>query len=269
MRITVVISMLFTALCTSCVRASQPCVIAPSHDTYAVEDPSTVWKRGVRQEVTEYVIDDKTGVRSFCIHGGYCYSAFVKINGQAVEALNIAGCRIQPGRQLDGETDYGLEGIPAKGAPATRRLPTLSDTESPKDIQGVAGACTENSYTNEGPADEDISGGRVRFSCNAAAVFFMDDQHKRIVIRFFDSDHLKDGPMLGFSGMMRDDGTTLSVTQMYYVNPNSNPIPVESDSICILDFAQAHLTGMHCVGHFNSGDRKYLGAVNFRAEAGQ
>jgi hypothetical protein len=265
------LSILLVALCMIApalrLEASEPCMMVAMHDTPAIESPNTIWKSGVKGAITTYAINKKTGVESFCFHGGFCYAAWVSAGGQAFEALRRpANCRIEhggTGMTVGDETYYDLEAAPAQAAAPP------SEAGSVQNIKAIHGNCGESSFTADGPATEDLTNRRGRFTCDGAAMFFMDNQYKAVTIRFLDTDHIQTAAMLGFAGVMQSDGTTLKVTSMFYVDPNGKPMPVASDSACTLAFVKPNLTGIQCFAHLTSNGRKYLGVVDFHAAPGQ
>jgi len=137
MKSVILFAALFLSTYATPLKALQ-CMAVALHDTHAVEDPAAVWKSGKQDgPVTEYEVDDKTKAGAFCIHGGYCYLAYVTINGQSVEALRLTNCRIKPGSgtHADGETDYELEAVPARAA-APAESGSVQDMKA---IRGIAG----------------------------------------------------------------------------------------------------------------------------------
>jgi hypothetical protein len=70
--------------------AADICKAIALRDVGALESPASVLERGSYDDaITQYRINKRTGVDSFCSHGGYCYPAHVQINGQKVEALRL------------------------------------------------------------------------------------------------------------------------------------------------------------------------------------
>ena len=67
---------------------------------------------------------------------GYCYLAWVRLNGQWVEALRLTNCRIRPGDTGDDDGDtvmYEVVGVPA------RVTPPSNSSEPVLDNSGSAG----------------------------------------------------------------------------------------------------------------------------------
>ena len=103
------------------------------------------------------------------------------------------------------------------------------------------------------------------FHCDGAAFFFHDKENKRITIRFLDSEHPKDSGILGFSGVVQADGTTLKVSSLYYMDPNGRPMPAASDSSCKMYFEKRGPVEIHCYAHYESSSMRYMGTVHFIA----
>jgi uncharacterized protein len=69
-----------------------------------VDDPESALAPGeIDHSVTQYQIDKKTGVGSFCSHGGYCYPRFKLEAGKPVEVLHLQNCRV--GGKIDEDDD--------------------------------------------------------------------------------------------------------------------------------------------------------------------
>jgi hypothetical protein len=63
--------------------AADICDAVALRDLAALEDPSSVLKRGEHDgAVSQYRINKKTGEASMCSHGGYCYPATITENGK-------------------------------------------------------------------------------------------------------------------------------------------------------------------------------------------
>jgi hypothetical protein len=66
--------------------AGDLCEAIALRDVPAIEDPSSILKRGEHDTaITQFRVDKKTGATSYCSHGGYCYLA---------EALQLTSCRM-------------------------------------------------------------------------------------------------------------------------------------------------------------------------------
>jgi hypothetical protein len=56
--------------------------------------PESVLKRGEYDKaITQYRVNKKTGLTSFCSHGGCCYPTHLVENGAKVEALRLTNCK--------------------------------------------------------------------------------------------------------------------------------------------------------------------------------
>jgi len=258
-------SIVFTAICM--IGFANPlqaisCMAVALHDTYAIQDQDAVWKSGKTDgPVTEYDVDNRTGVASFCIHGGYCYLAYVSIDGRAVQALRLTNCRVKQGSGTNygKETDYELEAIPAQ-APVRPAAPARSTQVK------VNGWCGTESHTVDGEPDGDLTMGHIPFQCDTATIYFLDGQSDHLLVKF--SDSLRpDGWVLEYSGFLHHDGQMLDVTSFYY-RQASNPIPV-SDSTCKFFFDGDHIKGIFCGANFSTRSRKSVGVVAFNADPGQ
>ncbi len=70
----------------------------------SLDDPASALAPGeIDHSVTQYQIDKKTGVGSFCSHGGYCYPRFELEAGKPVEVLRLQNCRV--GGKIDEDDD--------------------------------------------------------------------------------------------------------------------------------------------------------------------
>jgi uncharacterized protein len=70
----------------------------------SLDDPASALAPGeIDPSVTQYQINKKTGVGSFCSHGGYCYPRFKLEAGRPVEVLHLQNCRV--GGKIDEDED--------------------------------------------------------------------------------------------------------------------------------------------------------------------
>ena len=75
--------------------AADICKAIALRDVPALEAPESVLKRGEYDTaITQYRVNKKTGLTSFCSHGGYCYPTHIVENGAKVEALRLTNCKI-------------------------------------------------------------------------------------------------------------------------------------------------------------------------------
>jgi hypothetical protein len=101
------------------------CEAVAVHATTETKDSPYALKRGESIDaVTQYNVNKKTGVASFCSHGGSCYPA---------EALRLANCRVdrsKPSYEDGEERSYSLDFIRSKvvAMPGQRRLQIIDLT---------------------------------------------------------------------------------------------------------------------------------------------
>ena len=75
--------------------AADICKAIALRDVPALEAPESILKRGEYDTaITQYRMNKKTGMTSFCSHGGYCYPTHVIENGAKVEVLRLTNCKI-------------------------------------------------------------------------------------------------------------------------------------------------------------------------------
>jgi hypothetical protein len=113
-------------------------------DVPAIDAPDSILKRGEYDlAITQYRINKKTGLTSFCSHGGSCYPTHVVQNGVKVEALRLTNCKV--GKRDDwndpDEIFYGLDVLKSG----------ITDTELKEDDLdnklidlGLCNACASN-----------------------------------------------------------------------------------------------------------------------------
>lgn len=59
--------------------------------------PAPKLKKGeTGSPVTQYWTNKKTGIDVYCIHGGVCWPAHVKINGKLIESVRVTNCKASP-----------------------------------------------------------------------------------------------------------------------------------------------------------------------------
>lgn len=143
MKISVGISALFlTASAAS--QAADICEAIALRDVPAIESPTSILTRGEHDTaITQYRVDKKTGVTSFCSHGGYCYPTHVIANGQKVEALRLTNCKIakrSPYNAPD-EITYDVDVIRSKVPAVTLKY---DDLDNRLLEMGLCSACAAN-----------------------------------------------------------------------------------------------------------------------------
>jgi hypothetical protein len=81
-------------------------------DIPAIGAPDSILKRGEYDTaITQYRVNKKTGLSSFCSHGGNCYPTQMVVNGVRVEALRLTNCKVGKLDDWDDpdEVFYGLD----------------------------------------------------------------------------------------------------------------------------------------------------------------
>jgi hypothetical protein len=136
---------------------------------------------------------------------------------------------------------------------------------APEDIKTVEGACQAQSATAEGGAIDDLRQNKSPFSCDSAVITFFDKENRHILIQFAQkgSDQQR---IVGYAGMMENDGQTLDVDHIY-LEPGK-PLTA-TDSACKLFFTQPRLTDIVCGGQIVEGARRTVATVIFKAAPGQ
>ena len=126
------------------VRAADICTAVAVRDVPALEDSSSVLKKGdLDTAVTQYRVNKQTGRTTLCSHGGYCYPMRIAVGGDLLEALRLTNCKVasQPSFD-DGENlIYDLEPVRSKiPAPALR----FDDLDNRFLQLGLCSACASN-----------------------------------------------------------------------------------------------------------------------------
>jgi hypothetical protein len=121
----------------------------------SIENPESALAPGeVQDSVTQYRVSKKTGVGSFCSHGGYCYPRFITIGGKLTEALQLQNCRIG-GKTFEYEDDtgYSVDLDRSKNSQADLKYNDLTKTLS---SMGLCNACADNAaqYYLQKPSSE-------------------------------------------------------------------------------------------------------------------
>jgi len=125
-------------------QAADICEAVALRNVHAVEDPTSMLKQGAHvTAVSQYVVDKKTGAKSFCSHGGYCYPVYVTVNGQQVEALQLTNCAIDKSSPYnsDDEIIYSVVVIPSLVSAATLKY---DDLDNRLLGMGLCSACASN-----------------------------------------------------------------------------------------------------------------------------
>jgi hypothetical protein len=87
--------------------AADICEAIALRDVPALEDPTSILPAGKRDTaITQYRVNKKTGMASFCSHGGYCYPTQVFVDGQKVEALRLTNCKVGKKDGYNDPDDY-------------------------------------------------------------------------------------------------------------------------------------------------------------------
>ena len=125
-------------------RAADICEAVALRDIAALESPTSILRRGERDEaVTQYRVNKKTGEASFCSHGGSCYPASVTENGRKVEALRLTNCKVGTRDPYDDpdEVFYQLDVIRPLVDPVRLRV---DDVDNRLLELGLCSACASN-----------------------------------------------------------------------------------------------------------------------------
>jgi len=93
-------------------------------------NPIAFKKGEIVEAVTQYSVDRKSGVGSFCSHGGGCYPRYITIGNRRVEALRLVNCKI--GGEVIGSGDeeeaiYSIDVDPSKNDPGVLRYDAADD----------------------------------------------------------------------------------------------------------------------------------------------
>lgn len=149
----------------------------------AIEDPQSILQAGQSEDfITQYVVDDKGGVASFCEHGGFCYPRYLRQGGRRVEALELRNCRIDPkGTDEDGQTFHELIIDRSQFSKQDLRYSDVRDTLSE---MGLCSACADNAadfYVNK-PGSEcaHLVKGALEGNPNARSELLQDPDFCRV-----------------------------------------------------------------------------------------
>jgi hypothetical protein len=121
----------------------------------SIENPESALAPGeIDEAVTQYVVSKKTGVGSFCSHGGYCYPRFKSEAGKSVEVLHLQNCRIGAKAFEDADdTTYSVDLDRSKNSQADLKYNDLKNTLSGMNL---CSACADNAaqYYLQKPTSE-------------------------------------------------------------------------------------------------------------------
>jgi hypothetical protein len=126
-----------TALSSGLSEAADICKAVALREVRSIEEPSDVLRAGTYiTAVSQYTVDRKSGVESFCQHGGLCYPLYVLENGRNVEVLRLVNCKIgKKSFEDDQGTVYSLNTDRAKNSAAAAiaclAWPSPSDRDGP------------------------------------------------------------------------------------------------------------------------------------------
>lgn len=126
------------------VRGADLCKAVALRDVAALEDPSSILKKGsLIYAVSGYVIDRKTGSTAFCSHGGYCYPTHVTANGKNAEAVKLLNCKVGKPLEPDDEDRiwYSVDVDRSKNPASDLRWNDLDDKFL---NMGLCSACAAN-----------------------------------------------------------------------------------------------------------------------------
>ena len=128
----------------STARAADICEATVLHDVAAIEDATSVLKRGETDTgISQYNVERRTGIANVCSHGGYCYPTSLLIDGRKVEALRLTNCMV--GRKLqpfeDGFDSYDLVVDRSKVSPERLKV---DDADNRLLELGLCSACAGN-----------------------------------------------------------------------------------------------------------------------------
>ncbi|MCI4680595.1 hypothetical protein K9U39_18015 [Rhodoblastus acidophilus] len=124
--------------------AADICEAIVLRDVPAVEEPSSILRRGEHDTaITQYRVNKKTGMGSFCSHGGYCYPTDVLVDGQKVEALRLTNCKVGKKDDFDDPDDvfYRVDVLRSKVSPRELRV---DDVDNRLLEMGLCSACAGN-----------------------------------------------------------------------------------------------------------------------------
>jgi hypothetical protein len=140
----VVVAMAVLIASAQASRAADICEAVALRDVPAIEDPTSILSRGQRDTaITQYRVNKKTGVATFCSHGGYCYPTHLTVDGKKVEALRLTNCKVGK-RMTDNDPDdiyYDVDVIRSKVPAATLRY---DDLDNKLLGLGLCSACASN-----------------------------------------------------------------------------------------------------------------------------
>lgn len=116
------------------------------HSVGAVESPASMLTQGSTLEgITQLQVDKKTGMRSFCVHGGFCYLETVAFeDGKPVKALKLTNCTIAKKDSDDADSEiWSLDVNRGAIDPEKLRYADIDDKLGGVGI-GMCNACADN-----------------------------------------------------------------------------------------------------------------------------
>jgi hypothetical protein len=133
-----------------------------------------------------------------------------------------------------------------------------------KDVHFIEGKCGKGSHIAEGRIGEDLTKRQSRFFCDYAVIAFFDNNNQHIMVQFSESQS-HNNILLGFAGIMSEDGQILYVSRVYLGNKQIQ-VP---EGYCKFFFKNKHMSGIACGAPVDEGDRRTVPVVEFHASPGQ
>lgn len=129
------------ALLPSSAFAADICRATVVHSVRANEEPNSILRPGsINTAIAQFTRDRRTGVTSYCSHGGYCYPTHVIVRGRRVEAQRLLNCSVDmahPVRSGD-KTIYALTVDRQRNSPQALRI---DDANNRLLEMGMCSAC--------------------------------------------------------------------------------------------------------------------------------
>ena len=93
--------------------------------------------------ISQYVLDKKSGLEFFCIHGGVCHPRFLKQENKSVEALRLINCKIGAEVWYDDENEitYRVDVVRSRNSSFVLKF---DDLENRLLGLGLCNACADN-----------------------------------------------------------------------------------------------------------------------------
>jgi hypothetical protein len=125
-------------------KADDVCVIKALRDVASIDDPTTMMQTGGQEDsITVYQVDRKTGVASFCQHGGYCWPETVTISGRKVTAIKLTNCSVDRQHPEPSEDEISYELLPDRPK-IGQKVMRESDVADQLMRMGLCHACAQN-----------------------------------------------------------------------------------------------------------------------------